>query len=386
MPTEAEEQLIDLTQEKEHIVEQQDLKRSYRLFVGVDIASRDFTATSVVPGTQTRHEAKSYEQTASGFERFVKQLQESGILPADTLVVMETTGGYWVALATALYQAGFAVSVINPAQAHYFAKAQLKRAKNDALDAQTIAELAQALVPACWTPPPQIYYELQQRLSQRTSFLELRTQSLNQLHALSVSPIVVAAVRRRLERLVETINQHITELDTEILELVKVKQEVSAEQPREETDSAECEVDTKWKAAIALLVTIPGIGLLTACWLVIATLNFTLCQTAQSAVHYVGLAPMIRSSGASVLGRAQIGHSGHTRARTQLYMATLAAARFNPTIKPYYERLRAAGKPMKVARCACARTLLHIAYAVVKHEQAFDPNYQSRQKEKVVLV
>jgi transposase len=227
-----------------------------------------------------------------------------------------------------------------------------------------------------FTPPPQIYYERKPRLSQRASFLELRTQFLNQLHALAVSPIVVAAVRRRLEQLVETINQQSTELDTEMLELVKVKQEVSAEQPGEETDSAEREVDTKWKAAIALLLPIPGIGLLTACWLVVATLNFTLCQTAQAAVHYVGLAPMIRSSGASVRGRAQIGHSGHTRARTQLYMATLAAARFNPAIKPSYERLRAAGKPMKVARCACAGKLLHIAYAVVTQERAFDPTYQ----------
>jgi transposase len=227
-----------------------------------------------------------------------------------------------VALATALYQAGYAVSVINPAQAHYYAKAQLKRAKNDVLDAQTIAELAQALVPACWTPPPQIYYELQQRLSQRASFLEQRTQFRNRLHALAVSPIVVAAVRGRLEQLVETIELSITELDTEILELVRVRQAVSAEQPGEETDAAEREVDTQWKAAIALLLTIPGIGLLTACWLVVATLNFTLCQTAQAAVHYVGLAPMMRSSG------------------------------------------------------ACARKLLHIAYAVVKQECAFDPAYQ----------
>jgi transposase len=175
------------------------MRRSYQLFVGVDIASRDFTVAFVVPGTQTMRETKSYEQTAFGFEHFVKRLLASGTPPADILVVMEATGGYWVALVTAFYQAGLAVSVINPAQAHYFAKAQLKRAKNDVLDAPTIAELAQALVPACWTPPLQIYYERKPRLSQRASFLELRTQFLNQLHALSVSPIVVAAVRGRLE-------------------------------------------------------------------------------------------------------------------------------------------------------------------------------------------
>ena len=66
---------------------------------------------------------------------------------------MEATASYWVSLATALSQTGFAVSVINPAQAHHFAKAQLKRAKADTLDALTLAELAQALVPERWTPP-----------------------------------------------------------------------------------------------------------------------------------------------------------------------------------------------------------------------------------------
>lgn len=98
-------------------MEQKDLKRSYRLFVGVDIASPDFTATSVAAGTLPTREAKSYEQTAHGFERFMKRLQESCILPAEILVVMEATGSYWVALATALYQAGFAVRAINSAQA-----------------------------------------------------------------------------------------------------------------------------------------------------------------------------------------------------------------------------------------------------------------------------
>lgn len=269
------------------------------------------------------------------------------------------------------------MSVINPAHAHHFAKAQLKRAKNDVLDAVTLAELAHALLPERWTPPPHIYYELQQRLAQRSSFLELRTQVSNQLHALTVNPVVVPAVRQRLEQLIETVNHHLAQLDGELLALVRIEQKSAAEEAAEDEGEPADELELQWKSAIALLLTIPGIGLLTACWLVVATLNFTLCESALAAVHYVGLAPMLRSSGTSVRCRAQIGHSGHARARTQLYIATLAAARFNPVIKAYYERLRAAGKPMKVARCACARKLLHIAYAVVKHKRAFDPNYQS---------
>lgn len=85
--------------------------------------------------------------------------------------------------------------------------------------------------------------------------------------------------------------------------------------------------------------------------------------------------PLAHESGTRVRGRAQIGHGGHARLRTALYMATLSAARRNPVIRAQYERLRAAGKPPKVARCAAARKLLHVAYAVVTKGQPFDPHY-----------
>jgi transposase len=62
-------------------------------------------------------------------------------------------------------------------------------------------------------------------------------------------------------------------------------------------------------------------------------------------------------------------------------MATLSATQHNPVIKAFYDRLRAAGKPMKVARCAAARKLLHLAYAVVTHQEDFDPGYQARKQE-----
>jgi transposase len=207
--------------------------------------------------------------------------------------------------------------------------------------------------------------------------LEWRTQVNNQLHALSVSPVVVTSVRERLVELIDTVNQHIAQMDAELLELVKIEPEPPPDGEIQHAISEAEQIEQQWKAAIALLLSIPGIGLLTSCWLVVATLNFSTCETAEAATHYLGLAPIMRSSGTSVRGHAQIGHSGHARARAHLYLATLAAARFNPVIKRYYDHLRKAGKPMKVARCACARKLLHIAFAVVKSEQAFDPNYHT---------
>ncbi len=122
------------------------LTLSYCLFVGVDIAYRDFTAALLVPGDQAKCEPKAFAQTTEGFEQLQQRLGASGLEPASILIVMEATASYWMGLATTLHQAGFAVSVINPAQAHHFAKAQLKRAKNDVLDAVTLAELGMLVV------------------------------------------------------------------------------------------------------------------------------------------------------------------------------------------------------------------------------------------------
>ena len=90
---------------------------------------------------------------------------------------------------------------------------------------------------------------------------------------------------------------------------------------------------------------------------------------------------MPRESGRSIRGRRAIGHDGNARLRTALYMATLSAARYNPAIRTFYQRLRAAGKPKKVARCAAARKLLHQAWALGSKLQRFDPGYQQQQHE-----
>jgi transposase len=140
---------------------------------------------------------------------------------------------------------------------------------------------------------------------------------------------------------------------------------------------------SEWAGALACMSSAPGSGLLTAAWLLVSTLNFTRCPGPEAVTAYVGLAPMPRESGRSVRGRARIGHDGNARLRTALYLATLSAARYNPAIKAFYERLRAAGKPLKVARCAAARKLLHLAWALATKQQRFDLEYQQQQHEAV---
>jgi len=118
---------------------------AYQVYVGVDIAAETFTAAWLAPGGKPTTPFTS-EQTPVGFAALRHRLQGTGSPPAATLVVLEATGNYWVALAVALHEAGYRVAVVNPRQAHHCAKAQLRRAKTDALDARDLAHLAAALI------------------------------------------------------------------------------------------------------------------------------------------------------------------------------------------------------------------------------------------------
>ena len=202
-------------------------------------------------------------------------------------------------------------------------------------------------------------HELRQRLLVRDGLLTMRQQARNQRHALLQWPVRIAGALDQLDAVIADLDRRIATLEDELTTVLR---------------------DGAWARSAALLSSITGIGLVTTAWLLVATLNFEACASAERAAAYAGLVPLAHESGTSVRHRARIGHAGHARLRTALYMATLSAARCNPVIRAQYERLRAAGKPPKVARCAAARKLLHVAYAVVSKGEPFDPHYGKAQR------
>ncbi len=326
-------------------------QRTYQLYVGVDVAAKSFTAF-----WQDLPRVLSFSQSPDGFAALCQRLQGTGVASDQILVVMEATGTYWTALAVALDAAGFQVGVVNPAQLSSYVRSLPRRAKTDALDAQLIAQFAQERRPPTWTPPPAIYHQLRQRLQARDALLEARKQLRNQQHAIEQWPVQISSVHDHLDSVISEIDKQIGAFESEIEQLA--------------TDGA-------WATSLALLQSIPGVGLVTASWLVVLTLNFTGFASVQTLVAYAGLAPFQRESGTSIRGRASIS-GGNARLRTALYMATLSAARFNPQLRAFYKRLREKGKPTKVARCATARKLLELAFAVVSKRQVYDPSYIAR--------
>lgn len=345
-------------------------RKSFKLFVGVDIAAVTFDASCYQPGLSRNdrpEKALHYRQSQEHYTKFTQFLLTKEAEPSCILIVLEATSTYWINLALFLYEAGFVVSVINPLQARHYALSDLKTTKTDAIDAQTLADLAASRPHKlkAWTPPPAIHQELEQRIQYRATLLELRKVLKNQLHALSASQLMVEAVGKLYQGQIADFTTKIDALEKDIETVLKT--------------------DPAWLESVALMQTIGGVGPITAYWLVIATLNFTSCDKADSLAKYVGLAPILKLSGTSVKGRGSIGPSGHRELRTALYMAAQSAVRFNPVLKAFYERLKAAGKPRKVAICAVARKLIHIAFALKRTGEPFDYGIKGQKEAKIEI-
>lgn len=326
----------------------------YTVFVGVDISAK--TAT-VAWGSQADQlsKSKTIKQDNMGWQWLVNKLLTIAVDPQSCLVVMEATGTYWMRMAMVLYEAGFVLSVINPLRSRYFARMMLQQVKTDNVDAQMLAHLGMVIEMPIWTPPPAIYYELQQRLAYRDDLVAIRLQERNRLHALSHQSTIITSVRQRLEKHIQQLTGQIKELEQEIEALLNSSH--------------------AWAESASYLQSIPGIGANTAAWILTATLNFTACQSPEEAVAFAGLAPHAYQSGSSLNSRRSVGHGGHERLRRALYLAALPAVRFNPLLCAFYQRLISRGKPKKAALVAAARKLLHIAWAVVTNRCFFDPNY-----------
>lgn len=325
------------------------------VFVGVDIAAKTVTAAW---GTQIDDISNpiTLKQNSVDWQKLIGKLLSITTSTTNCHVVMEATGTYWMQMAVYLHQAGCRISVINPIRSRYFSRLMMQQTKTDVIDARLLVHFGMVMDLPTWTPPPEVFYELQQRLAYRDDLVAMRIQESNRLHALSHQSTIVSVVYRRIEAHIQQLNIWIKELDQQVESLLRSEHE--------------------WRSAADYLLSIPGIGINTAAWILTATLSFSVCTSPDEVTAFAGLAPHVIQSGSSLNSRRSVGKGGHARLRKALYLAALPAIRFNPIVKQFYQRLIARGKPKKVALCAAARKLLHIAWAVVTKQCYFDPQHR----------
>lgn len=255
------------------------------------------------------------------------------------LVVMEASGGYERPCADLLAGAGLAVSVINPRQIRRFAGALGRLAKTDAVDAALIADYGMRMCPAArHRPDPDRSHlaALVARRRQLVAMTAVERQRADPDHLDDTVAGDIAHHLRFLEHRLDEIEQHIAAL--------------IAAHP-------------VWSRLTRDFQTVKGVGPQTATALITQMPELGTIGRRQIAA-LAGLAPVNRDSGTS-RGRRFV-QGGRTQIKTTLYLAALSAARFNPTLKIFYQRLRANGKPPKAALIAVARKLLTILNAVAK--------------------
>lgn len=296
--------------------------------VGVDVA-KDRLDVAVRPSGARWSETNN----ETGVTALVARLRPLG--PA--LIVCEATGGFERAAIAALAAAGLPVVVANPRQVRDFARATGQLAKTDQLDAAILALFAERVRP---TPRPladAAAQLLDALLTRRRQLVEMLVAEKNRL-GFAPKPL-----HRGIQAHVRWLERQLDDVTKELAALI--------------------EASPVWRAKDDLLQSVPGVGPIVSS-LLLGELPELGTLSHKQIAALVGVAPLARDSG--TLRGKRIVWGGRASVRSALFMAAMCGRRWNPALKRFYDRLKAAGKPTKVALIACARKLLTILNAMVQ--------------------
>jgi transposase len=299
------------------------------MFIGIDI-SKERLDVGVRGAVEKRIQVSRNDQ---GLEELVKQL--AALDEPVELVVLEATGGLERDVVAVLAAAKLPIAVVNPRCVRDFARSLGKLAKTDAIDAAVLAHYAQAVKPAVQPPPDEVSLQLDALLTRRQQLIQMLVSEKNRQSMLLMQRKPGEQVLSSLSAHIKWLQKQIDDLDDEIDDAIKNS--------------------PIWRAKEDLLRSIKGVGPVTARILIgylpeLGTLN------RKQIAALAGLAPFNNDSGHRT-GRRSI-WGGRAEVRSALYMAAVTAARCNTELSAFYERLRAAGKPAKLALTAVMRKLL----------------------------
>lgn len=305
--------------------------------VGIDVAKEKIDAA-----IRSIEAAQSFDNTPAGRRQFVAWLKKHQVGKA----VMEASGGYERVWTKVLHPAGIEVRIVDPKRVRHFAKSAGRLAKNDAIDAQTIAWFAETFAEAPGRAPDADREELDQLVSARTHFNDLLIQVGNyQEHD---QPAELRKAHRAISK-------------TILAELSKIEAAIETRIEKTEQFAERAEI----------IQSVPGLGDISAAG-IIAFMPEMGSIGNKAAAALVGLAPYDDDSGRHH-GRRFI-KGGRQKLRTLLYMPIVAAAtRCNPVLKACYQRLIAKGKAPKVALIACMRKLIVILNVMLTRKEKWDP-------------
>ena len=288
-----------------------------------------------------------FDNMPTGFAQLLKWLKKQEATGGHAC--MEATGRYGDALALFLHTHRIVVSVVNPKVIHDYALMRMQRNKSDPIDATQIARFCLKETPLSWSPAsPQIQC-LQALLKCLADRKGERQREINRLKSIIPCPQVIAFTQSNIEH-----------LDAQIKQITAAIKSLVAATP-------------VFASRSKLLVSIPGIGALTAWWLV--SFDLPGFENAAAAVAMAGLNPSQRQSGTSVRLQTRLSKRGHADIRKALYMPAVSALTHNPFVAALAARLAAKSRHNLSIIAAAMHKLIRIAFGVLKSNKPFDPSF-----------
>lgn len=312
-------------------------------YVGIDVCSGTLDVSDAAGGLRGQ-----LANTPKGIKGLLGWLQRH--VSEDIHLVLEPTSTYHQVLVETLSAKELPFTLVNPARTAAFARVQGKRAKTDRGDAQLLAAYGESQRPEA-TPPPDQAQERAKALRRHLAWLEQEARpARNRLEAAHRSPWTLPEMLESLERTAAALEEEAAHV-ARLLEAHVIAR-------------------SQWRQEIALLTTVPGIGVKTAVLLVTELPAQGRCPSAKAWVAFCGVNPEPRESGTSRYSR--LSRRGLAQVRAGLYMAAVSAMRWNPAVHALCQRLQTKGKSGRVRVMAAMNKLLRLCYGVLRSGRPFD--------------
>lgn len=326
--------------------------------VGIDVAKDTLRIHfGWIDEQQAIHHGKSasFANTPSQFGKLMRwglaQCEDKSV---PLLFVMEATGVYYEALAYFLYDHRCALNVLVPKKLAHYAQTLDIKSKTDDLDARLITRFALERALPLWHKPSESLQTLRTLTREYQNLQGLLTRAQNQLHAKTHAHHTPKETVKRIKEQIRFYQKQLDGIEADLHRLV--------------------DQDTDLKNRIENIDSIQGVGFMTAVAVVAETEGFALVENGKQLASYSGLDVVHHQSGLRH-GQTSISKRGNRFLRQAVFMPALAAIRFNPSLKEFYQRLIMRKNNKKIALIAVARKLLVLIYTIWKKNEPYDPNY-----------
>lgn len=321
---------------------------SNMIYAGIDVGSEELVVITCKEGRNSSPAV--FPNNHSGHKRICRRITEAGFV---TRVCVEATGVYTLDLAFALRaHPGIEVMVLNPKISRRFSEASGKRGKDDKVDAASLADFSRRMDFRPWEPPSEAAIEARMITRRVNSLTKARTKEKERLHAAEVSSITPKVV-------IDSIKESIEFIDRQICELIDVARKL-------------LETDDQLRRKLELLESVKGIAEKSSVMILSELAALPDRLSPRQWVAQAGLDPVEETSGKSVYVKRGISKRGNKYLREALFMPALVAAKYQPGVKNFKQRLVKRGKPKKLANVAVMRKLLHSIWGMFEHNQQFD--------------